>query len=107
MWRIVPSTEALALRIVKGISLLNATVIKIYHPVETSYMESVYEHAVKNIKATAQPVMMIKYPHLYTIRISWTPTTYIALCLWLLITLTAYLLLGCWIRATYRFGCEE
>jgi hypothetical protein len=50
---------------------------------------------------------MTDYPHLYVIRITWTPTTYIGLALSLLITLNAYILFGRWIRATYRFGFEN
>lgn len=50
---------------------------------------------------------MIDYPHLYVIRISWTPTTYIGLALSVLITLNAYILFGRWVRATHRFGYES
>ena len=93
--------------IFKGMSRLDATVNKIYHAIQTSYSQTAYKYAVKNPNVTAHPIMMTDYPHLYVIRISWTVTTYIGLALSLLITLNAYLLLGRWIRATYRFGCDE
>ena len=47
---------------------------------------------------------MTNFPHLYVIRINWTPTTYIGLILSILITLNAYILAGRWARATYRLG---
>ena len=47
---------------------------------------------------------MTNYPHLYVVRINWTPTTYIGLILSILITLNAYALAGRWARATYRLG---
>jgi hypothetical protein len=50
---------------------------------------------------------MTDYPHRYVISITWTPTTYIGLGLALLITLNAYVLLGRWIRAVYRFGFDS
>jgi hypothetical protein len=90
-----------------GMSRLDATVNKIYHLVQTSYTESVYEHAVKMPNVSAYPIIMTNYPHLYVISIKWTPTTYIGLALSILITLNAYLLFGRWIRATYRFGFDE
>ena len=90
-----------------GMSRLDATVNKMYHLVQTSYTESVYSHAINMPNVSTYPIMMTDYPHLYVIRISWTPTTYIGLALSILITLNAYLLLGRWIRATYRFGFDE
>lgn len=48
--------------------------------------------------------MMTSYPHLFVVRITWTPTTYIGLILALLIALNAWVLAGRWLRATYRFG---
>lgn len=50
---------------------------------------------------------MTNYPHLYVIRINWTPTTYIGLILSILITLNAYALAGRWARATYRLGLHR
>ena len=52
------------------------------------------------------PIIMTDYPHLYVIRITWTPTTYIGLVLSLLIALNAYVLAGRWMKATYRFGFD-
>jgi hypothetical protein len=53
-----------------------------------------------------QPVIMLRYPHAYVIRINWTPTTYIGLALAILIALNTYILVGRWARATYRFGFD-
>jgi hypothetical protein len=73
-------------------------------PIAFSYTQTLYEQALQNPNVSAFPIIMTDYPHRYVISISWTPTTYIGLVLALLITLNAYVLLGRWIRAVYRFG---
>lgn len=62
---------------------------------------------VVEMQVSAYPIIMTDYPHLYVIRITWTPTTYIGLALSVLIALNAWVLLGRWARATYRFGASE
>lgn len=90
----------------KDMSRLDAVVNQIYHIVQTHWMQMSHEYAMKNQTVFDQPIIMTKYPHLYVIRIHWTPATYIGLILAILITLNAYNLAGLWLRATYRFGFD-
>ena len=87
-----------------NMSRLDSIVNKVYHVIQTSWTQSLYADAVQDERVHNKPLMMIKYPHLYIIRISWTPTTYIGLVLSILITLSAWILFFRWVRATYRFG---
>ncbi len=88
-------------------SRLDAVVNQIYHIVHTSWSQSIHKYALKNQTIYDKPVVMTEYPHLYVIRINWTPTTYIGLVLSILITVNAYVLAGRWLRATYRFGFDR
>lgn len=87
-------------------SRLDAMVNQIYHIVQTSWTQSTPEYAMKVPRVTEQPITMTSYPHLFVIRISWTPTTYVGLVLALLITLNAWVLAGRWVRAVWRFGLD-
>lgn len=90
----------------RNMSRLDAVMNQIYHIIQTSWAQSAYEYALLNQTLQDQPIIMTTYPHLYVIRISWTPTTYIGVVLSLLITLNAWLLAARWLRATYRFGFD-
>jgi hypothetical protein len=92
--------------IFKGMSRLDATVNKIYHLVQTAWSQQTYEYSLQAPDVSKHPIIMMSYPHLYIIRISWTPTTYIGLVLSILITVNAYVLFARWIRAVYRFGFD-
>lgn len=93
--------------IFKNMSRLDTIVNQIYHLVQTGWTEAQYEYAMKVPTVTQQPITMISYPHLFVIRISWTPVTYIGLVLSILIALNAWVLAARWLRAIYRFGFEE
>ena len=92
--------------IFKSMSRLDATVNKIYHLVQTAWSQQTWEYSMKDAEVFSKPIIMTDYPHLYIIRISWTPTTYIGLVLSILIALNAYILLGRWMRAIHRFGID-
>lgn len=94
-------------RIFDNMSRLDAVVNQIYHIVHTSWSQSIHKYAMHNQTIYNKPVVMTEYPHLYVIRINWTPTTYIGLVLSILITVNAYVLAGRWLRATYRFGFDK
>lgn len=51
-----------------------------------------------------EPVTMTSFPHLFVIRISWTPTTWIGLVLAIFIALNAWVLAARWVTATWRLG---
>lgn len=85
-------------------SRFETVVNQIYHIIQTHWTESSYDYAMQVPRVHEQPVMMTSYPHLFVIRISWTPTTYIGLVLSLLIALNAIALAWRWARATYCFG---
>ena len=104
LFNVNPHQELHGTHIWGGMSRLDAVVNQIYHLVQTAYTESTHYYAMKNNTIYENPILMTRYPHLYVIRISWTPTTYIGLALSLLITLNAWLLAWRWYRATYRFG---
>lgn len=87
-------------------SRFDAIVNQIYAIIQTSWSQQAHYYAMKNDTIRQEPVQMTVYPHLYVIRINWTPTTYIGLVLAILITLNAYVLAARWARATYRFGFE-
>lgn len=87
-------------------SRLDAIVNKMLHLTSTSWSQSIHHYAMLNRTVYEQPVIMTTYPHLYVIRINWTPTTYIGLVLSLLITLNMYLLAARWANATYRLGFD-
>ena len=87
-----------------GMSRLDAIVNKMIHITSTAWSQQTHDLATLNPNVTAKPIIMTNYPHLYVIRINWTPTTYIGLILSILITLNAYILAGRWARATYRLG---
>ena len=89
-----------------GMSRLDATVNKIYQLVLTGWTQEAHNYSMKSPGVYDKPIIMLDYPHLYIIRINWTPTTYIGLALSILITLNAYILFGRWIRAVHRFGFE-
>lgn len=75
-----------------------------YAITQTGWSGSNFEYAKKVVpEMYSNPVLMIDYPHLYVIRINWTPTTYIGLVLSLLITINAFVLAARWIKATYTF----
>ncbi len=87
-------------------SRLDATVNKILHIVQTMWTQEAHSWAMQNDTVHTHPIIMTDYPHLYIIRISWTPATYIGLVLSLLICLNAWALAARWAWATYRFGFE-
>jgi hypothetical protein len=87
-----------------NMSRLDTIVNQVYHIVQTHWAQSAYEYAMQVPRVHEQPITMMTYPHLFVIRISWTPTTYIGLVLSLLIALNAWVLAARWARATYRFG---
>ena len=87
-----------------GMSRLDAIVNKMLHITSTTWSQENYHLAMLNKTVHDKPVIMTNYPHLYVIRIDWTPTTYIGLILSILITLNAYALAGRWALATYRVG---
>lgn len=87
-------------------SRLDAIVNKMLHLTATSWSQSSYQYAMLNRTVYEQQIIMTTYPHLYVIRIDWTPTTYIGLVLSLLITLNMYLLAARWANATYRLGFD-
>jgi hypothetical protein len=87
-----------------GMSRLDAIVNKMLHITSTAWSQENHDLALLNKTVTDKPVIMTNYPHLYVIRINWTPTTYIGLVLSILITINAYILAGRWARATYRLG---
>ena len=87
-----------------GMSRLDTIVNQIYHIVQTGWTQSIHEYSQDVPRVTDEPIIMTRYPHLFVIRISWTPTTYIGLVLSLLIALNAWVLAARWARATYRFG---
>jgi hypothetical protein len=90
-----------------GMNRLETIVNQIYHIVQTAFSQSSHKYAMQVSTLKEQPIMMTSYPHLYIIRMSWTPTTYIGLILALLITLNAWVLAARWARATYRFGLDS
>lgn len=90
-----------------NMSRLDAAMNKIYHIVQTSYSQTAYEYAMQNEAIYKNPITMTYYPHLYVIRISWTPTTWIGLTLAILIALTSLLLFFRWLRAIYRLGSDR
>ncbi|KAK5169912.1 uncharacterized protein LTR77_005890 [Saxophila tyrrhenica] len=92
--------------IFSGMSRLDSIVNQVYHIVHTSWSESINKYAMKNQTIYDQPVIMTEYPHLYVIRIDWTPTTYIGLVLSILITANASVLAARWLLATWRFGFD-
>ena len=98
-----PATGA-GTNIFANMSRLDTIVNQIYHIVQTAWTESSHYHAMQVPRVTENPVIMTSYPHLFIIRISWTPTTYIGLVLSLLIALNSWVLAARWLRATYRFG---
>jgi hypothetical protein len=73
------------------------------HITSTAWSQSIHYYAMKNQTVYDQPIIMTNYPHLYVIRINWTPTTYIGLTLSLLITLNAWALAIRWAWAMFRF----
>ena len=87
-------------------SQLDSIMNQIYHVVQTSWSQSAYEYAMKDPAIYDTPVIMTVYPHLYVIRLSWTPTTWIGLALALLIAINACVLAVRWARATFRFGLD-
>ena len=66
-----------------NMSRFDAVVNQVYHIVQTAWTESAYEYAKQVPRVTDEPIIMTSYPHLFVIRISWTPTsisTHISLC---------------------------
>lgn len=53
----------------------DAVVNQIYHIVQTAWTETSYEYAMQVPRVTKEPIMMTNYPHLFVVRISWTPTS--------------------------------
>lgn len=90
-----------------GMSRLDAIVNKMLHITSTAWSQESYQYSMLNQTVYDKPVIMTDYPHLYVIRINWTPTTYIGLVLAVLITLNAYALAARWARATLRLGGAE
>lgn len=88
-------------------SRFDAIVNQIYALIQTAWSQQTHYYAMKNDTVREKPVMTTVYPHLYVIRINWTPTTYVGLVLSILITLHAYVLAARWVRATYRFGFNQ
>ena len=58
-----------------NMSRFEAVVNQIYHIVQTAWTESSYQYAKQVPRVSEQPIMMTNYPHLFVIRISWTPTS--------------------------------
>jgi hypothetical protein len=77
------------------------------HITSTAWTQENSKYAMKNQTIYDNTIIMTNYPHLYVIRVSWTPTTYIGLVLSLLITLNAWFLAGRWARAIYRMGLKD
>lgn len=90
-----------------GMSRLDAIVNKMLHVASTAWSQENYEYAIQVKDVHENPVIITDYPHLYVIRINWTPTTYIGLILAVLITLNAYAIAARWARATLRLGGAE
>lgn len=85
-------------------SRLDAIVNQMYAITQTGWSGSNFQYAKKTVpEMYSHPVLMTDYPHLYVIRINWTPTTYIGLVLSILITVNAFNLALRWIKATYSF----
>jgi hypothetical protein len=93
--------------IFQGMSRLDTIVNKMIHITSTAWTEENYHYAMKNQTVYDDPIIMTNYPHLYVIRVSWTPTTYIGLVLSLLITLNAWVLAARWVRAIYLMGLKN
>lgn len=93
--------------IFQNMSRLDAVVNQIYHIIQTSWTQSGWQYSINDPIVQNNPIMMLDYPHLYVIRISWTPTTYIGLVLSILITFSAWALAARWARATYQFGLDK
>lgn len=88
-----------------NMSRLDSIVNQMYAITQTGWSGSNFEYAKKVVpEMYNDPILMIDYPHLYVIRINWTPTTYIGLVLSLLITINAFVLAARWIKATYSFS---
>jgi hypothetical protein len=87
-----------------NMSRLDAVVNQVYHITQTFWTSIGGETAMQVPRIHEQPITMTSYPHLFIIRISWTPTTYIGLVLALLIALNSWVLAARWVRAIYRFG---
>ncbi|KAK5172184.1 uncharacterized protein LTR77_003822 [Saxophila tyrrhenica] len=87
-----------------NMSRFDQIVNQVYHLIQTSWSEQTYDLAMQRARVTDEPIVMTMYPHLFVIRMSWTPTTYIGLVLSVLIALNAYTLAARWAMATYRLG---
>ena len=58
-----------------NMSRLDSIVNQIYHIVQTGWTEQTYEYAMKTPRVHDQPVLMTSYPHLFVVKMDWTPVS--------------------------------